>query len=433
MKPFDDKFADNVRQAFDGFHEEMPPQAWNAMKARLDGKARAVALWPWLAKVAGVALLVGMPVFLYLNLRPKQADQFVAEKTLEEKPEQKAPVQTLEETTFEIQALLPEREIKRENLVAEQRSVIQRDREGLASRQAAVDQQITIDKDTFMVATAEIPEHTSVQLPDIAAEQLTETEVPSLALRPETERKRVSGGGAIATMPALTAGPGKGEHGSRLSWGVTASSMLAFAENRISSEPGYAAGVLAEFALSENISLSSGGMVSYHQFELINFAQPQFAADYLPSSGSFSDVSLTGNNQYEMLALEIPLNAHFSLMQTGRRNLYLGVGLSSLVYLQQRFTGTNTAFYEQTFFNDATGSYELQYAASTFMVDEKYAPFSRFDIGRLFNLSLGYVMRREKSAVVIEPFVKLPVGTLTSRDINLGMGGISLKYRFSGN
>ncbi len=436
MKPFDDQFADNVRKAFDAFHEEMPPEAWDAMNARLDGqgKARVVALWPFLAKAAGVALLVGLSVFGFVHISETSQTPVLAEQPKAEGSSDEASAgPVMEATDAETATLFPERETTPVTDPATIETAAVSPQYAQAPPSQSIPMQAEAGIDSLLITEPEATGLAAELLAEAPEFEETEPEVPTLALRPAADPGQVTGQIPASRRPAQPLDPEERADQRRLSWGVTAGSMLAFAENRVSDMPGYAAGVLAEYAISDNVSLSSGGVFTYHQFELINFAQPQFSADYLSSLGSLSDVNITGNNHYEMLALEIPLNAQFNLMETGRGNLYLGVGLSSLVYLQQRFTGTNTAFYEESFFNDATGNYELHYATSTFMVDEEYAPFSRFDFGRLFNLSLGYVIKREKSAVVIEPFMKLPVGTLTSRDISLGMGGVSLKYRFSGN
>ena len=427
MKPFDDKFADNVRKAFDHWQEDMPPQAWDAMKARLDGKgkARVVAFWPFLAKAAGVALLIGMSIFWYVSFSPK-GNEYLAEteaniQAMEPKAEAEAQPDALAEPSPSTQNDFI---AEKTPLAAPSAPKAQKDIEYQAATPGFVEQE------EVLIAAAALPDAVAEIQTEPETDTLPENDVPTLALRPQTMQNN-----GRFTHDDLVA-PGKtpqADQQNRLSWGITAGSMLAFAENRVSDMPGYAAGVTAEYALTDQISLSSGGVLTYHQFELINFARAEFAYDYLSSHVNLSELSLTGNNQYEMLALEIPLNAQFSIMETRNRGLYVGAGLSSLVYLQQRFTGINTAFFEQNVFNEATGNYEVQYSASTFEVDEQYPALSRFDFGRLVNLSLGYVIRRENSAIVVEPFVKLPLGTLTSRDISLGMGGISLKYRFSGH
>jgi hypothetical protein len=426
MKPFDDKFADNVRKTFDHWHEDMPPQAWDAMKARLDGKGRArvVAFWPFLAKTAGVALLLGMSIFWYVNFSPKGyeylAESEASSQTVEPQQEVDAHDDSLAEPSPSAQnAFIAEKT----PLATTSVTIAHKETEYQAVTPDVVERQ------EVLIAAAALPDAVAEIQVDEETEALPENDVPTLALRPQTTQ--TNGRAAVNDFPdpSLAVIP---DQPNRFSWGITAGSMLAFAENRVSDGPGYAAGVTAEYAITDQISLSSGGVLTYHQFELINFARAEFASDYLSDHASLSGINLTGNNQYEMLALEIPLNAQFSIMETRKRGLYVGAGLSSLVYLQQRFTGINTAFFEQNVFNEATGSYEVQYSATTFEVDEQYPALSRFDFGRLVNLSLGYVIRRENSAIVVEPFVKLPLGTLTSRDISLGMGGISLKYRFSG-
>ena len=61
---------------------------------------------------------------------------------------------------------------------------------------------------------------------------------------------------------------------------------------------------------------------------------------------------------------------------------------------------------------------------------EKINAFQRFDFARLLNLSVGYVINYDNADLIVEPFIKYPLGNLTSRNIQMGMGGISLKYSF---
>ncbi|MEE4177722.1 MAG: outer membrane beta-barrel protein [Bacteroides sp.] len=434
MKPFDDQFSDNVRKAFDDWQEDMPAEAWAGMKARLErgGKARVVPLWPFLTKAAGIALLTGLSIFWFVDFQPERAE--IAQSAQIQKEIPKASVPEAAGEALDIEPGLASEPLTSEgSLLAEGNKPAYRPRQAKVKVIDLAGPAIEEADDLPSEILAEAAETEGEALAGTTPEENEAAEVPTLVLRPQHERTGEQNANPRDAALSLTDPSHGREKEGRLAWGVSAGSMLAFAEQRVSDGPGYAAGVTAEYSLSPTVTLASGGMLTYHQFELVNFSQSDFMYDYVSGNYSSSDVNLTGNNEYEMLALEIPLNAQFNVMETSKRRMYVSTGLSSLVYLQQRFSGTNTAFLEQSFYNDATGQMELQYTTSTFSVDEKYGALSRFDFGRLLNFSLGYVILRENSAMVIEPFVKLPIGTLTSRDISLGMGGISLKYRFSGH
>ncbi len=426
MKPFDEKFADNVREAFDQWQEEMPPDAWNAMSARLQGKGKGkvVAFWPFLAKAAGVALLAGMSVYWYVGFSPKGNEKFAASQksTQAVEPANDAPAS--------VTLLAPKDPAYTPHTTATQITTTLKAPLHTTLRVVSPPAAKSAVAEEPMIVALAVPaaQAAVVEEKPLAPEPGVQKETPVQEQQKAPESPRLAINHIAEPLPAAIATrPG------RLTWGIAAGSMLAFAENSVSDAPGYNAGITAEFALTDQIRLSAGGLLTYHQFELVNFSNAEFANDYLPDNTNLAQVKLTGNNQYEMLALEIPLNAQFNLMETRGRRLYLSTGFSSLLYLQQRFTGINTAFFESKVFNQTTGRYDLQYNATTFEVNEEYPALSRFDFGRLLNLSLGYVIRREKGAMVIEPFVKLPIGTITSRNLNLGMGGISVKYRFSGN
>lgn len=425
MKPFDEKFADNVREAFDHWRQEMPPHAWEDMKARLDGKdkARRVAFWPFFAKAASVALLVGMSIYLYVGFSPK-GDALIATR----QHEAAATEITKEEPLAGAETVPPETTAGLQQIAKPIRTAAET---GLKSRTDTTPPPAEKPAiEAILLADSQLP----APSPETNEEQTPETLPGNREVTPDAERQNNREGAKLAISNEPERAPAEeAPDPGRFSWGIAAGSMLAFAENSVSDAPGYNAGIMAGFALTDQISLTSGTLLTYHKFELVNFANADFAADYLPDNASMTNVSLTGNNQYEMLALEIPLNAQFSIMETRSRSLFVSGGLSSMLYLQQRFTGVNTAFFEKQVFNAVANRYEKQYSATTFEVDEKYPALSRFDFGRLLNLSLGYVVQRPNGAMVIEPFVKIPLGAITSRNISLGMGGISLKYRFSGN
>ncbi|MCH8525040.1 MAG: hypothetical protein LAT52_10855, partial [Balneolales bacterium] len=58
MKPFDERFADSVREVFDAYHEEVDPAALARLEQSLKGRA---ARFPgWVRMVAGLVLALGV-------------------------------------------------------------------------------------------------------------------------------------------------------------------------------------------------------------------------------------------------------------------------------------------------------------------------------------------------------------------------------------
>lgn len=58
-------------------------------------------------------------------------------------------------------------------------------------------------------------------------------------------------------------------------------------------------------------------------------------------------------------------------------------------------------------------------------------PFSTLDIGKLINISAGISFQmKNKKRLVVEPYYKYPLGTLTIEKVRLGYGGINLRLNF---
>jgi hypothetical protein len=61
-------------------------------------------------------------------------------------------------------------------------------------------------------------------------------------------------------------------------------------------------------------------------------------------------------------------------------------------------------------------------------------PFSHADHLGLANISAGYLMPfGKKNSMLIEPFLQLPISELTSRNVKIRYGGVSMKLTFGRN
>ena len=71
MRPFDEKFAENVREAFDGYREPVDEGAWNQMKSRLQArsKKRILVITPLFTRAAAaIVFLMAISGSLWLLL-----------------------------------------------------------------------------------------------------------------------------------------------------------------------------------------------------------------------------------------------------------------------------------------------------------------------------------------------------------------------------
>jgi len=143
---------------------------------------------------------------------------------------------------------------------------------------------------------------------------------------------------------------------------------------------------------------------------------PAFAATNLPAPTTVSGygINLTG--------LDIPVNIKYEF-NPQKTDTYIAAGLSSGTFINETFKYR----YNPT-------SYALNIPPQSVPDASTSTGFSRFDFARTLNLSIGmgYQLNNKGNRLIIEPFLKYPLGGLGSQQIQFGAGGLNLKLKFSG-
>ncbi|MFO7979165.1 MAG: hypothetical protein R6U64_10950 [Bacteroidales bacterium] len=421
MKRFDDHFADNVREVFDHYHEEVDSEAFAAMQQQLQQRKRrrVIVLFPgrvW-AGIAASVMLVATGWLVWQNMP-------LAEQRIEPQVVQAEPVAPVPEKQKAGQGVLAEKELPAPVQQPEKKLV------AVANGPAARENSVQIDP---------VQEHPVGQLAEKGEDKNWQgTEIPS-ALPQDSPAEvvlpvlRSQGSSPAAAFMAAKEDPMEGyESGEKSghSWSVAAGSMLAFARQGISDGLGMAAGVVSEWKVAPGVTLTAGGLLTYHQFELVSLRSRGDFYDYAPGPELSGDMMVPRSSSYELLALDIPLNAQFDVAENDKRRFYLSAGLSSILFLQEHFRDNQTLFSSNLVQDPATGEMVNRVTSQVVLIDEKTGAFSRFDAARLFNVSFGYVIKGTRGSTIIEPFLKVPLSSITSRELNLGMGGITLRYNF---
>jgi hypothetical protein len=389
MKQFDQQFAENVRDVFDNFYEEVDAGAIADIQKRLSGtsRTRIIPLWSgkvWAGAAAAAAVLVALGGFFFL-LAPEPQQLMVS-----------SPVHHTEPSS-----------IVSENVISITVSAENQLTTAQADRQEKTHIKQTpkiISKDNISVIDPE----ESVE--EIISREIDDQEEPGIML--PSLRRAVSSTYHHPEIAINTPSP----ESSSLS--LALGSSLAYIPEGNASGVGVNAGLIYQRQLLPNVSLAAGGLFSYNQFEWVNTAErEQKLQDQI--FGNFEFIEYSGNNEYEMYLLDIPLNAYFTLNENSRGSLFLGAGISSFIYFGESFSSE----YWARFGSSGVG---MSHVA---MVEdhETYKAFSRFDLARIINFSMGYKLNSARGVFIIEPYVKYPIDAITSREIRLGMGGVSFK------
>jgi hypothetical protein len=148
-------------------------------------------------------------------------------------------------------------------------------------------------------------------------------------------------------------------------------------------------------------------------------------ANYAPSAASYNaNTAITlasapafQNYGVSMFNIDLPVNLKydFNLKKT---SFYLMAGLSSGTFANE----TYTYYYNYP----ALASPSLQ--ASHSLSSQK--SFDNFYFGKVLNFAFGYGYPLGRNHLILEPFLKYPLGGVGAQNIRLGTGGINLKFNF---
>lgn len=200
-------------------------------------------------------------------------------------------------------------------------------------------------------------------------------------------------------------------------------------------------GVEVAYRLSDRFSLSSGigisemlvgqqvggGLLNRSNDQAFSPApnSPGFQGEHL-SPGYVANVSLTDMTS-NFLMMDVPLNLTYHVS----KQFYTSVGMSFMTLFNEQRTYQYTANeYMMTAYGIVSQTVNYQRAdmindpaGSSANIGNAYGGFLNFSFGREFPLS-------RKINLSVEPFFKIPVGSLSRSDINLNNGGIRIVTGF---
>jgi hypothetical protein len=230
----------------------------------------------------------------------------------------------------------------------------------------------------------------------------------------------------------------KRDDGPRVRLGVYAASFVNYAKGSINQTNG-GAGFSAEIRIAGNLKVVTGltlakNSLSYNggvpsgaaQSSLfapaagIGSTNPSYltAASYSASAAvTVASVPAFQNYGVSMFNIDIPVNLKydFNLKKT---SFYLMAGLSSGTFANE----TYTYYYNYP----ALPSPSLQAPHSL----SSQKSFDSFYFGKMLNVAFGYGYPIGRNHLILEPFLKYPLGGVGAQNIRLGTGGINLKLNF---
>lgn len=424
MKPFDEKFADHVRETFDHYQEPFDEKAWQAMQSMLDEQKPVRALWigSWPVWAAASVCLVLLSTLIWRWEFSSQATNNLVEA------EKNIPSENYR-LGDEPPALIQEHILdsnRRPTTVASQLlspKIVNPSKSSGPSRSVAIPEGSAGERQSDLVAI-ERPKDQIATLE--MSENLVEEGFGTLMVEEELFSTDLASALSSVDYDYL---PVAQLASSRPGISFAAGPLVSYAGEGLNPGAGFVVGAAGGWKLSSRLELVSGGMLVYNS---ATHAADNLDKSYLStmySQDNLRSIQMESAHQYEFLALDIPLNLRWKVAGGSRQGVYLSVGVSSLVYLQQNFSDQYKVSGVASSMNPTTGSENQFSMVSSLSEQASYQPFSRLDLARIANISVAYSLDRQANRLVLEPFLKIPLAPLTSREIYMTMGGVSLRYR----
>lgn len=426
MKPFSEEFVTKVKEVFTDYDaSHLVDAGWSAYQQKQGAQKKSRALWLAMARVASVALLLSVGV---------GATYFFVSR--------QAPSNSTIEALGETQPKLTEGEPQTPNDKINPRlskPVLAQDKEDtdLAITKTSKSQRKVIKSISEPVAVASV---TSLQHKNLVADSTQQDSTHIHHLYSKTQVDTVSTEGLKENDILLAEQPVEFENdktpaaGKKLTLYAGISGMIATVDRLISDAPGVSVGIYAKQKLAQNISLQTGIAVSKqdYSFQPIGYGDNVHMDESLFTSLDQNNLesATSSDNRMETLSIEIPINVVFTIRKTPKSHFYITTGASSLVFLDQKFSETVSHSSTSEYYNPSTGVTQVEAYYNQFKVEDSYNAFSKVNLFGLFNLMVGYSFPLTQGSLVsVEPFLQLPITDITSNNMNLSFGGISLKVQ----
>jgi len=216
---------------------------------------------------------------------------------------------------------------------------------------------------------------------------------------------------------------GKSKNNS-VTFGVAVSPIINYDQANQSPNIGFGGGVLLEIPFFKNFDIYTGLLVTNQK---INFQENTLLEIASGIQLKSKEAVLTG--------LDIPINLKYNFVMN-KNKMFVAAGLSSVTFLKENVESTfqvsNTVLIETV--DNFGNPIILSNVENTFEKEtETLGSFNNFHFGKIINLSFGVELpfKKKRQSLIIEPYFKYSLGSLTSEQINFSSGGINLKLNFN--
>ncbi len=418
-KLFDKFLASRISEVFHNHQEAYKPDDWEKLYAKMNqGKTKTLIMFPFIAKAATVALLLGLSVFT-VNDKEQMKERNIDFYSVISNENVIQEDSTLNQVSIQSKS------------ASQDRVIVRIDKENRNKGFGKLDEQIaeTENIDTIVFVKSDtLINKTSYDLQIVDIKKDIETQKEEIKKINDLKTESPKSNLLYDYSEFEVVENEKKEN--RFDFGVEVTSVTNYANEGEGSGFNLGGGISTSWHISKNFSFSTGMLLAhqsmdYSQNQSSNRVLESKDAIYAaPNSIEMVDLN-TAESTVEFLGIDIPLNVQFK-----HKRIILTTGVSSLLYVQEKFSYSYNSIVTNTKYNTVSDKFETQNSVNQVETQEKSEIFSRFDFARLINLAVGYQIPLSKGDLVFEPYVKLPIGNISSYDIKMGSGGFAVRYNF---
>lgn len=181
----------------------------------------------------------------------------------------------------------------------------------------------------------------------------------------------------------------------------------------------YSGGLSADFDLSRHFGLSTGLQVEHQNVKNQATDNPS----WMPA----------GQSEAVLVGIDLPVNITWKFLVRKSMCYYVSSGISSVAYLSEKYITTSYTQKMVGVVNTTGGAqtvdYKLENVEST--EQKKEDPLNSFDFAGKVNIIFGLEQHlSSKIYLHVEPYVKIPITGLATRELKFTTSGVTCKISF---
>ena len=405
QKLFDKILADKIKSIFNNHKEDYNPDDWKKLKAKLKtGKKHTPVIWINIAKAASVVLFVGFSTF-YAN----RNDLNIKSSHI---------INNEIDTNFNIN----------KNIIKEKVLITQINKETAKNNIQKSNTDSVYEKNnvTNKLITDSIKKNNNleIQLANNNDSLSSKEIVANIDSSKNKSQKQI----VKIQQPKEEFEIINKENDSKFNFAVEVASMYSNSNKSNEGNVNVGGGFTTSYKFSDKFSISTGMLVAQQSLDYSNSQNLMFGSyDFASNEGVNTLINNPESSEstIDFVGIDIPLNIQFET-----EKFIFTTGVSSLVFINEKRTYSTNTLVINTAFDLTTGNYVTKNINRTIKTEDKSPSFNRIDFAKLLNISVGYKVPLKKGSFIIEPFIKYPLGTISSANLKIGSGGLSLHYIF---